>query len=188
LRLFFGDTTFCGMKELIDLLLHLLTTLVKIGSVRWELLDHTFFWTVTDLENTLYDYRCYYNEYRTHAGRAMDRVVSWAPIEPRSNSAHWPEHLQRNATILGHFLVERADIEALAQRLLGDPAQLLDLPSRSCSPAPALATPRSAQPRRTAPSLRRRHDPESQSSRRISAYISKAFERVTPGPVIGSSH
>ena len=40
-----------------------------IGSIRRELLDHTFFWTATDLENKLRNYQCYYNEYRTHAGR-----------------------------------------------------------------------------------------------------------------------
>ena len=30
-----------------------------IGSIRRELLNHTFFWTVTDLENKLLDYQCY---------------------------------------------------------------------------------------------------------------------------------
>jgi len=40
-----------------------------IGSIRRELLDHTFFWTVTDLENKLHNYRAYYNECRTHSGR-----------------------------------------------------------------------------------------------------------------------
>ncbi len=40
-----------------------------IGSIRRELLDQTFFWTVTDLENKRHDYQCYYNKYRTHSGR-----------------------------------------------------------------------------------------------------------------------
>ena len=40
-----------------------------IGSVRRELLDHTFFWTATDLENKLRGYQCFYNESRTHSGR-----------------------------------------------------------------------------------------------------------------------
>jgi len=40
-----------------------------IGSIRRELLDHTLFWTATDLENKLGDYQCYYNEFRTHSGR-----------------------------------------------------------------------------------------------------------------------
>jgi transposase InsO family protein len=39
-----------------------------IGSVRRELLDHTFFWTVTDLENKLQAYQRYFNESRTHSG------------------------------------------------------------------------------------------------------------------------
>jgi putative transposase len=40
-----------------------------IGSIRRELLDHTFFWTATDLEDKLRDYQCYYNQCRTHSGR-----------------------------------------------------------------------------------------------------------------------
>ena len=40
-----------------------------IGSIRRELLDQTLFWTVTDLENKLREYQCYYNECRTHSGR-----------------------------------------------------------------------------------------------------------------------
>ena len=40
-----------------------------IGSVRRELLDQTFFWTATDLENKLRDYQRYYNEHRCHSSR-----------------------------------------------------------------------------------------------------------------------
>ncbi len=40
-----------------------------IGSVRRELLDQTFFWTATDLENKLQDYQMYYNEHRCHSSR-----------------------------------------------------------------------------------------------------------------------
>jgi putative transposase len=40
-----------------------------IASIRRELLDHAFFWTATDLENKLREYRSYYNESRTHSGR-----------------------------------------------------------------------------------------------------------------------
>jgi transposase InsO family protein len=40
-----------------------------IGSIRRELLDHTFFWTATDLENKLRDYQRYYNKYRAYSGR-----------------------------------------------------------------------------------------------------------------------
>jgi transposase InsO family protein len=48
-----------------------------IGSIRRELLDHTLFWTATDLESKLKDYQCYYNEYRTHSGRG-----GATPVEP----------------------------------------------------------------------------------------------------------
>ena len=40
-----------------------------IGSIRRELLDQTFFWTATDLENKLRNYQFYYNRHRTHSGR-----------------------------------------------------------------------------------------------------------------------
>jgi len=32
-------------------------------------MDQTFFWTATDLENTLRGYQDYYNEHRYHTGR-----------------------------------------------------------------------------------------------------------------------
>jgi len=47
-----------------------------IGSVRRELLDHTFFWTATDLENKLREYQCYYNEGRTHSGRDGETPIA----------------------------------------------------------------------------------------------------------------
>jgi putative transposase len=40
-----------------------------IGTLRRECLDRTLFWTTTDLEAKLLDFRHYYNEHRTHAGR-----------------------------------------------------------------------------------------------------------------------
>lgn len=46
-----------------------------IGSVRRELLDHTLFWTATDLEQKLREYQCYYNEYRAHSGRGAETPV-----------------------------------------------------------------------------------------------------------------
>jgi len=46
-----------------------------IGSVRRELLDQTFFWTKTDLENKLRDYQAYYNEHRCHSSREGDTPV-----------------------------------------------------------------------------------------------------------------
>ncbi len=64
-----------------------------IGSVRRELLDHTFFWTATDLENKLREYRCYYNKSRAHSGRDGK-----APIRPGDgkvvdiSSYRWMKH------------------------------------------------------------------------------------------------
>ena len=40
-----------------------------IGSIRRELLDQTFFWTATDLENKLRNYQRYFNECRAQSGR-----------------------------------------------------------------------------------------------------------------------
>jgi hypothetical protein len=63
------------------------------GSVRRELLDHTFFWTSTDLENKLREYQRYYNESRTHTGRN-----GTIPVSPDSkkvidiNSYRWDKH------------------------------------------------------------------------------------------------
>ena len=42
--------------------------LVRSAIIR-ELLDQTFFWTATDLENKLRAYQRYFNECRTHSGR-----------------------------------------------------------------------------------------------------------------------
>ena len=50
-----------------------------IGSIRRELLDHTLFWTATDLENKLREYQYYYNESRTHSGKS-----GFTPIENTS--------------------------------------------------------------------------------------------------------
>jgi transposase InsO family protein len=50
-----------------------------IGSIRRELIDQTFFWTVTDLENKLKDYQYYYNEYRCHSSREGDTPASSIP-------------------------------------------------------------------------------------------------------------
>ncbi len=63
------------------------------GSVRRELLDQTFFWTVTDLENKLRDYQCYYNKHRCHTSR--DGAT---PAPPNSNNVislndyRWKKH------------------------------------------------------------------------------------------------
>jgi putative transposase len=64
-----------------------------IGSIRRELLDHTLFWTATDLENKLRDYQRYYNECRTHSG--LDGVT---PMKSEGskvvdlNGYRWKKH------------------------------------------------------------------------------------------------
>jgi putative transposase len=40
-----------------------------IGSIRRELLDQTLFWTASDLDNKLQNYRRYYNKHRCHSSR-----------------------------------------------------------------------------------------------------------------------
>jgi putative transposase len=50
-----------------------------IGTIRCEYLDHTLFWTTTDLENKLLDFRAYFNNHRTHnslEGRTPDTPLS----------------------------------------------------------------------------------------------------------------
>ena len=63
------------------------------GSVRRELLDQTFFWTATDLENKLRDYQTYYIEHRCHSSRDGDTP---ACSDIRSvvdlNSYRWKKH------------------------------------------------------------------------------------------------
>lgn len=47
-----------------------------IGTVRRELLDHTLFWTATDLEQKLAAFQRYYNEHRVHSA-----LKNAAPVE-----------------------------------------------------------------------------------------------------------
>jgi len=64
-----------------------------IGSVRRELLDRTFFWTATDLENKLRNYQLYFNECRTHSGRNGDTPVSSGPVKVVDiNRFRWKKH------------------------------------------------------------------------------------------------
>jgi putative transposase len=64
-----------------------------IGSIRRELLDHTFFWTATDLENKRRDYQVYYNQHRTHSG-----LGGCTPVEKTGgkliniNQYRWERH------------------------------------------------------------------------------------------------
>ena len=64
-----------------------------IGSIRRELLDHTLFWTATDLGNKLREYQSYYNASRTHTGRN-----GTTPVNPQGaivvdiNEYRWQKH------------------------------------------------------------------------------------------------
>jgi putative transposase len=64
-----------------------------IGSIRRELLDHTLFWTATDLENKLRDYQCYYNEHRCHSSRCSANPVSSSTNKDIDiNNYRWKKH------------------------------------------------------------------------------------------------
>ncbi len=64
-----------------------------IGSMRRELLDHTFFWTATDLGNKLRDYQTYYNKHRTHAGRnGVPPVATTSGNVIDINQYRWGKH------------------------------------------------------------------------------------------------
>ena len=64
-----------------------------IGSVRRELLDHTLFWTATDLENKLHEYQFYYNDSRTHTGRdGKTPVESGCKTVGDINHYRWQKH------------------------------------------------------------------------------------------------
>lgn len=64
-----------------------------IGSIRRELLDHTFFWTATHLENKLRSYRLYFNECRTHSARGGATPIDYAARNVIDiNEYRWQEH------------------------------------------------------------------------------------------------
>jgi putative transposase len=64
-----------------------------IGSIRREVLDHALFWTVTDLENKLRDYRSYYNQHRTHSGRnGLPPVETAGSNVIDINQYRWDKH------------------------------------------------------------------------------------------------
>jgi transposase InsO family protein len=64
-----------------------------IGSVRRELLDHTFFWTATDLENKLRNYQSCYNEHRCHSsGNGATPIASDHGKVVDINSYRWKTH------------------------------------------------------------------------------------------------
>jgi len=61
-----------------------------IGSIRRELVDQTFFWTTTDLENKLRGYQAYYNEHRCRDGATP--VSSGSRKVLCINSYRWQKH------------------------------------------------------------------------------------------------
>ena len=64
-----------------------------IGSVRWELLDHTFFWTGADLEHKLRGYQAYYNGHRCHSSRECDTPVECGRNKVVDiNKYQWQKH------------------------------------------------------------------------------------------------
>jgi putative transposase len=64
-----------------------------IGTIRRECLDQSLFWTATDLERKLSDFRTYYNEYRCHQG-----LAGKTPLESQKakgadiQSPRWEKH------------------------------------------------------------------------------------------------
>ena len=58
-----------------------------IGTVRWECLDRTLFWTTTDLEEKLLDFQHYYNEHRTHAGTPRAAAGNGHPRRPLTSKS-----------------------------------------------------------------------------------------------------
>jgi hypothetical protein len=59
-----------------------------IGTVRREFLDHTLFWTTTDLETKLIEFQHYYNGHRTHAG--LEGKLPEPPIQGPGNPSSSP--------------------------------------------------------------------------------------------------
>ena len=64
-----------------------------IGTIRRECLDHTLFWTTSDLENKLLDFRNYYNHYHSHHSREGQTPDTRAS-QPVANlrSFRWQPH------------------------------------------------------------------------------------------------
>jgi len=64
-----------------------------IGSVRREMLDQTFFWTATDLQNKLRCYQNYYNEHRCHSSQdGRTPVNSGSEKVVALNNYRWKKH------------------------------------------------------------------------------------------------
>ena len=93
------------MKDLLILLVHLLTTIANsshpfierlIGIIRREYLDHILFWNAQDLERKLVVFRQYYNRDRVHqslGGDAPDEVSGvHQPLHAKLSNYSWISH------------------------------------------------------------------------------------------------
>jgi hypothetical protein len=64
-----------------------------IGTIRRECLDQLLFWTATDLEAKLSDFRNYYNQYRAHASLEGKTPIETPDSEGVNiNSYGWRKH------------------------------------------------------------------------------------------------
>src|SRR5215831_18380065 len=64
-----------------------------IGTIRWEHLDQTLFWTGPDLEEKLRAFQDYFNKHRVHSGlkgQLPDPESTGAPL--RFASYRWQKH------------------------------------------------------------------------------------------------
>src|ERR1035437_5437422 len=66
-----------------------------IGTIRREYLDRMLFWTTSDLENKLLDFRTYFNEHRSHTGlqgRTPDQDAPMPRPVASLRSYRWQRH------------------------------------------------------------------------------------------------
>ena len=63
-----------------------------IGSIRWEFLDQTLFWTATDLERKLLGYQQYFTHHRTHSELNGVIPVCTEPMTINLNEYRWMCH------------------------------------------------------------------------------------------------
>ena len=62
------------------------------GTIRRECLDRTLFWTVTDLESKLLDFKDYFNRHRTHTGVVGRTPEHSAAAVLNFTSYRWRQH------------------------------------------------------------------------------------------------
>ena len=63
-----------------------------IGTIRRECLDRTLFWTITDLERKLLDFKDYFNRHRTHTGVVGRTPEHSAAAVLNFTSYRWRQH------------------------------------------------------------------------------------------------